>query len=351
MTAITGPGFVTRSERVLGCLLGGAVGDALGAPVEFLSLPQIRESFGPLGIEEPALAYGRVGAITDDTQMTLFVVDGLLAAYASTAPKDIQTIANYVHDAMLRWLFTQGEENAEFGPPKRVGILQHDALCARRAPGLTCRTSLLSCSDIGELAYNFSKGCGAIMRIAPIGLVETLSRVGPLANLSARHTHGHPESTFSSECFALIIAYLTAGTHLRESIELAEHRLSTVPEAAPTLNALSRALSLADSTEPSLPETVTKLGAGWVAEEALAISVFCALRAKGFAHGVRLAVNHGGDSDSTGSLTGQLLGTWWGKMAIPPAWLDTLELRTLITDLAEQLAGVEAPLADEATGP
>lgn len=83
-----------------------------------------------------------------------------------------------------------------------------------------------------------------------------------------------------------------------------------------------------------------RLGQGWVAEEALAISLFCALRSRTFEHGVRLAVNHGGDSDSTGSLTGQLLGTLWGEDVIPQRWLDELELRDVIEAVATDMVAV-----------
>jgi ADP-ribosyl-[dinitrogen reductase] hydrolase len=69
-----------RLDRIRGCLLGGAVGDALGAPVEFMSTDEIRAAFGPDGIEEFAFAYGRRGAVTDDTQMTLFTAEGLIRA-------------------------------------------------------------------------------------------------------------------------------------------------------------------------------------------------------------------------------------------------------------------------------
>ena len=103
------------------------------------------------------------------------------------------------------------------------------------------------------------------------------------------------------------------------------------------ISVIERAVNLASSSAASSPELVESLGGGWVAEEALAISLFCALRADSFEHGVRLAVNHGGDSDSTGSLTGQLLGTLWGADVIPPRWLDELELRDVIETMATDL--------------
>jgi ADP-ribosylglycohydrolase len=83
---------------------------------------------------------------------------------------------------------------------------------------------------------------------------------------------------------------------------------------------------------------VARLGEGWVAEEALAIGVYCALAAgEDFAAGVRLAVNHGGDSDSTGAIAGNLLGTALGVSAIPQRWLDKLELRTEIETIADDM--------------
>jgi ADP-ribosylglycohydrolase len=82
---------------------------------------------------------------------------------------------------------------------------------------------------------------------------------------------------------------------------------------------------------------IARLGQGWVAEEALAISVYCALVARSFRHGVILAVNHDGDSDSTGSIVGNLLGAMHGVKAIPAEWLEALELRDVITELADDL--------------
>jgi ADP-ribosylglycohydrolase len=79
------------------------------------------------------------------------------------------------------------------------------------------------------------------------------------------------------------------------------------------------------------------LAKGWVAEEALAISLYCALVAKDFRDGVILAVNDDGGSDSTGSITGNLLGTLLGVEALPNEWLEPLELRDVITELANDL--------------
>ena len=99
---------------------------------------------------------------------------------------------------------------------------------------------------------------------------------------------------------------------------------------------MEQAEALAGSDLPR-DAAIAQLGKGWVAEEALAISVYCALGARNFKDGVILAVNHDGDSDSTGSITGNLLGTIHGSKAIPEEWLAQLELRDVIAEVAEDL--------------
>jgi ADP-ribosyl-[dinitrogen reductase] hydrolase len=91
-------------DRFRGCLLGGAVGDALGAPVEFSSRTTILNQFGPSGIRDYAPAYGRKGAITDDTQMTLFTAEGFIRAAVRYASRGICNPVSVIHRAYLRWL-------------------------------------------------------------------------------------------------------------------------------------------------------------------------------------------------------------------------------------------------------
>src|SRR5262245_17456571 len=98
---------ITPIDRYRGCLLGGAVGDALGAAVEFDDIAAIRRRFGPDGILEPAEAYGRVGAITDDTQMTLFTAEGVLQA-DDRLERGVGNPPGNLWFAYQRWLHTQG---------------------------------------------------------------------------------------------------------------------------------------------------------------------------------------------------------------------------------------------------
>jgi ADP-ribosyl-[dinitrogen reductase] hydrolase len=146
-----------------GCLLGGAVGDALGAPVEFLSIDQIRAKYGPAGIADYDDAYGRRGAITDDTQMTLFTAEGVLRADVRWHLKGICHPASVIHHAYIRWLHTQGERShSQFSREEMDGwLIAVEALHSHRATGITCLSALRG-GTMGTVdrPLNHSKGCG-----------------------------------------------------------------------------------------------------------------------------------------------------------------------------------------------
>jgi len=345
--------LIEPEDRMRGCLLGGAVGDALGAPVEFMSTAEIRKAFGSDGVRDFAPAYGRLGAITDDTQMTLFTAEGLIRSAVRFEGRGICHVPSVIHHALLRWLHTQGECSPALRQAPDGWLIEQTELFARRAPGNTCLSSLRAAKSLGDEAQNESKGCGAIMRIAPVGLFVTLgsgsqgsSPVYELACESARSTHAHRDSTLSSGVFALVIAHLMRGTTLPDAITASAHALETQEGSEVVRSVIQAAQRLASSDAPATPESVESLGAGWVAEEALAIALFCALRAETFQRGVLLAANHGGDSDSTASLTGQLLGALWGPSVIPDCWLAELELRRVIETVAWDLFAARSGVAD-----
>jgi len=323
------------SERYLGCFLGGAVGDALGAPIEFMSLTAIRAAFGPDGLHDYAPAYGAIGAITDDTQMALFTAEGLLRADNCARTRGHCDVPAIVHRAYLRWLITQGErlpgsmhEDVESG--WLIGV---EALHCRRAPGGTCLSTLVS-GRKGSVAQpiNNSKGCGGIMRIAPVGLSDSEDAFSLGCELAAI-THGHPCGYLAAGFLAALIAAVVDGSTLEVAIESARAELRSRPLNEECLRSVDAALELA-RVGPPTAESVEQLGAGWVAEEALAIALFCALSTKTFEEAVILAVNHSGDSDSTGAITGNIVGALLGRSAIPDRWLANLELRSEIEELA-----------------
>jgi hypothetical protein len=149
-------------------------------------------------------------------------------------------------------------------------------------------------------------------------------------------THGHPTGALTGGVLAVLVLALTDGASLREALAAAKLMLRAEPRHEETLRAIEMAEELADSGLPH-EEAIARLGQGWIAEEALAISIYCALVARNFKQGVILAVNHDGDSDSTGAIVGNLLGAMHGVKAIPAEWLEPLELRDVITELAEDL--------------
>jgi ADP-ribosylglycohydrolase len=152
-------------------------------------------------------------------------------------------------------------------------------------------------------------------------------------------THGHPSGYLPAACLAMLIGRIIDGNNLNEAIDNTLDILKEHPGAEETTTAVKKAIEFA--ADPDLPhnaETVEKLGEEWVGEEALAIAIYCALVAgNDFDLGIRLAVNHSGDSDSTGAIAGNILGALLGRKAIAERWLSRLELRQVIEQVATDL--------------
>ncbi|REE94973.1 ADP-ribosylglycohydrolase family protein [Thermomonospora umbrina] len=314
-----------------GCMFGLAYGDALGAPTEFLTVAEIKRRFGEDGPSEPS---GSPAPVTDDTQMTLAVAEGLLSALEHPP---------FTPDLVLpRWR-------------RRFIDWLHDPE-NNRAPGTTC---LRSCRalDAGvpwvKATQHGSKGCGANMRVAPVGLAPGLSdeqRAGA-AQLQAALTHGHPTGLAASELTAFTVWWLREGmapadlpAALRErclSQRTTYHerwlndlwRRPAMPdpqtfisrgwdECLAVLDRLDTALRVADRDAD--PCEVT--GAGWVAEEAFATGLLCFLL---FPDDPVAAIRRGavssGDSDSIACLAGAFAGAHLGMAAWPAEWADRIE--------------------------
>jgi ADP-ribosylglycohydrolase len=338
-------------SRFRGCLLGGAVGDALGAPVEFLDLDEIVRAYGEQGIRDYAPAYGKLGAITDDTQMTLFTAEAVLSAHLAAALQSKEP--DFFRAAAVsysRWLMTQ--ENSRLiscGTQKVSWLLQQKRLFSRRAPGTTCLSALQTSRGKVARATNDSKGCGGVMRIAPLGMYfahsisrernrdRLVSNIFATGRDLAAITHGHPSGFLSAGVLAVVVSLMLVGSTLPDALHTAKEELRKHPSHKETLAAIEKAESLAKS-RPRERSALRELGKGFVAEEALAMGIYSALGAKNFEEGIILAVNHSGDSDSTGSITGNLLGAVAGVEAIPERWLAHLELRSTIEAIADDLA-------------
>ena len=336
-----------------GCLLGGAVGDALGWPVEFEDVSAIVRCFGPEGVMNMLSGERDLYEITDDTQMTLFTAEGLLRAWTTArhgggAPD----FAAALKTSYLRWLRTQDETPEQGIPETDPGgwLLAIEGLHRRRAPGNTCLSALREgrYSENG-IAANSSKGCGGIMRAAPAGLLAARIRNGDgrgtarlafeIGCAAAGLTHGHPSGYYPAGVLAVVIATIIGGGTIEEGIDFSLGFLDGRIGSLETVAAIRSSVDLWQKRDvaPS-PASVESLGGGWVGDEALAISLYCALVAgDDLVRGVRLAVNHSGDSDSTGSITGNILGALLGEQAIPQDWLNRLELADVIRQVGNDL--------------
>ncbi len=353
----TSSGNRQLADKFSGCLLGGAVGDAMGRPVEFLSIEDIRESYGADGILNFEETSGAAGVITDDTQMSLFTAEGLLREYRRVhGTGEHPEYAQSVYHAYLRWLYTQREasHDPDFLDCLDGGLMDVPELNHRRAPGTTCLTALIK-GRMGTVdrPVNESKGCGGVMRVAPVGLFcAALNNSGDTTMTPrltfesgcacAAITHGHPLGYLPAGFLAAVIFFLVSGRGLEEAIPATLEILAERPEREKRELAaeVNQALRMKRNKKPG-PETVEKLGGGWVGDEALVLSLYCALAAEGdFARGVRLAVNHSGDSDSTGAITGNILGSLSGKGAIPQKWLEEVELANVIEKTALDIVGI-----------
>jgi ADP-ribosylglycohydrolase len=327
-----------HAERVLGCLFGGAVGDAFGYAVEFIRLAEIHRRYGERGLVEPVLFHGQL-VVSDDTQMTLFTAEALAKALAAGACGDDQLRAG-IRTAYLAWLQTQQGT----GPhcPKPMDLRRYGELWKARAPGNTC-LSALEAGGHGTMdrPINQSKGCGGVMRVAPIGLVRSFD-AGRSFNVSAAAaalTHGHSSGYLSAAAMGSLVRELLEGETLDASLGATRHRLEEAPGHEETLRAIDSAVRLSAAGEGA-HEAVKALGEGWVGEEALAIALFAALTTSTFRELLQVASNHDGDSDSTASIAGQIWGATNGLSGIPNEWIRRLDVFDPICDVATQLLRV-----------
>ncbi|RKT85051.1 ADP-ribosylglycohydrolase [Saccharopolyspora antimicrobica] len=344
-----GPGDSAPSltERVLGCFLGGALGDSLGSDLEFINAEAITARFGPEGPSGLREAYGVRGAITDDTQMTLFTAEGLIRGSVANRVLGSDDPLPEVQLAYQRWLHTQGVDwDAAAGafladyPAPDGWLIEVPGLFATRAPGKTVWRALARFGD-GKPAGSFterindSKGCGGVMRAAPAALWSTdPAEVFRLAARTAAVTHSHPAGYHSAGALAVIVQQALLGRGLDDGVWLALQVLETWEDHEETSAALKAAVALAEAGEPTPEQVAEQLGGGWVGEEALAIAVCAALVAEDVEQALRIAVHHDGDSDSTGAICGNIVGALHGVAALPVDWLAELELR----DVVEQIA-------------
>lgn len=351
-------------DQIRGCLFGGAAGNALGYAVVFMDEEEIQKQFGEKGITEYQIARkGGKALISDDTQMTLFTANGLLVADTKAKISGIQVWPrSYVAMAYQDWLRTQemsyeelvkhGEDSETPVTPYVTWLSDVPEMYSRRLPGNTClsalkirKTSDNFAEDYTKDTVNNSKGCGGLMRIAPVGLmyhqINTLRLDSEGAQIAAI-THGNSLGFMPAAVLTHIINRIVFPKEkhtLKEIVVEAIGRAMEIFEGDEHLNELADILDLAISlseNDKSDKENIKQIGEGWVAEETLAIAIYCALRYENdFSAGIIAAVNHAGDSDSTGAITGNILGALIGYDAMEEKWKKDLELSDVIMEMAD----------------
>lgn len=351
-------------DAVRGCMAGGAAGDALGYAVEFWREKRIFDTYGPEGITEYETdSRSGKALISDDTQMTLFTANGLLAGETRGLMRGIAgPPREYVKSAYYDWLKTQQSTMREVNRHERYTeeggvswLLDVPELYSRRAPGNTCLDALTAKNDnrkdyIRNPANN-SKGCGGIMRVAPLALLyrpgENYS--GGLRELDlegaqlAAITHGHSLGYMPAAAVTHIISRILTDENpdLKEIVldarDMMEQLFAGDRHQEELIRIMNLAVELSENAADDL-ENIHALGEGWVAEETLGISLYCALRYKDdFSAGIIASVNHKGDSDSTGAVTGNILGALLGYSAMEEKWKENLELKDVILEMADDL--------------
>ncbi len=341
-------------NKIRGSITGGAIGDALGYPVEFVySFNDICARYGKEGITEFDMSYPwleseeKKALFSDDTQMTLYTAEGLLEAERNGKP-----IAPTVCNAYLAWYAHQAGRKVKISYQSKLSEIEE--LNQNRAPGNTC-LSALAAIHAGKEPQNASKGCGGIMRVAPVGLygaahdwspADTARLAGELAEL----THLHPLSTYSSATLAVIVQLCASSedTVDKEMFKgIVDKSLKIVSDVygadAAAMDEFRKivgnAMSLEDDPQSDWQIIEDRIGEGWVAEETLAIALFSTLRhVDDFTGCLISAVNHGGDSDSTGAVAGNIIGAILGDDAIPGKFKKEIQLRDLLLHAADDLA-------------
>lgn len=365
-----------RKRRVKDCIRGslmaGAAGDALGYPVEFMSRNAILARYGDKGITRFKLDSDGKALVSDDTQMTLFTANGMLMGLTRGYMRGIGgDPKNYVGGAYIDWYYTQTvNKKSERDDFHYTWLRDLPELAYRRAPGITCLNaceSLLAHRDV----ENNSKGCGGIMRVAPMGLLDASFKESGgsgfyyktvyLAEAGAhiaRVTHLHPLGYLPAALMTLLLSRIVPLTpdEVKESIiDIINDGLDVMmnmygndyAKYKEYLRALTlKAVNLAHSNISDI-QAIMQLGEGWTAEEAWAISLYCVIRhVDNMKEAIIAAVNHDGDSDSTGSITGNIMGAIYGYEAIKRERLfcpygkkfeDTIELHNIILAIADDL--------------
>ena len=358
-------------DRIRGSMMAGAAGDALGYTVEFMSRRSIIAQYGSKGITKFDLTSDGKALVSDDTQMTLFTACGMLMGVTRGYMRGVGgQPEKYVDGAYLDWYYTQTgrKKNMQTYDFHYTWLRDLPELAHRRAPGNTC---LSACESLlqGKDVQNHSKGCGGIMRVAPMALLMAgyWSRNKSFYNVQqmdeagaevAAVTHKHPLTFLPSAMLTHLIYRVIRMEENEIKANIADIALETInvldniykgeyEEDKRSLANLTRMAVKLAANSKSDAENIRMLGEGWTGDEAWAIALYCVVRHIGsIEDAIIAAVNHDGDSDSTGAVCGNIMGAIYGYEAMKHKRLfcqqgkeleKTLELSNIILTLADDL--------------
>ncbi len=329
--------FVVDFDKVEGCYWGLALGDAIGMPVEFNQIDVIRERYGPNGIQAP-----KSWALwTDDTEMTFAVTKALMTLGPAAMYGEVSDdkIGQVFAKEFIKWLDNPGH-----------------------APGVTCKTSVYFLTKNGpeqwkQAGKNDSKGCGSVMRAAPVGIwfadalqdLELLNsprqnpkleRFARVSQIQSEMTHGHKAATAAALAGAYSVILALRGIPPVEMVEPIRVICSEIhPDFIEALGRLEKAVAGRESgIIASDVEALHSIGLGWVGDEAFAMALYAAIRhPDDFESCLRVAANHSGDSDSVACIAGSIIGALHGTRVIPQDWIDRLAEKKRMAELITQL--------------
>ena len=297
--------------------------------------------------------------------MTLFTASGILLGMTRGYTRGVMgRLDQYCRHTYVDWLHTQEWFERDQNHYSTSWLMDVPELYARRAPGNTC-ISALKAIENHDISHNNSCGCGGVMRTAPLAILDYIHGYKDaeflfcdmVAAEAARITHKHPLGFLPSAVLNDILMQIfecdqISPNNLLDYVLMALNRLPSItseddgnksygdlwPEEVAELQAIiTDAITLVTSDLPD-HVAIEKIGGGWTGHEALAIAIYSALKYnENFEDAIVCAVNHSGDSDSTGAICGNIMGALLGRKAIPDYYTKDLELIDVIEEMAEDL--------------
>lgn len=369
--------MTVNKSRVMGALLGGAIGDAFGAPLEGIrKLSEIKETFGPKGMQEftPYVSFWDdaeptgMGIITDDTTMTALTLSGIIeAAHSSSKENFVETMLDTQWQYYLSWGSLQqcGENLVNFIEPTTVTpkYLQPFLFRCGAGKGTIAALSTGERGDLDKpLKYDLvlggkqvkspNAGCGGQMRISPIAFLHEQLNVMDVARRNAAITHSHIDAINATGLTATLVENCLKVGNISTALKMTKQEIVKLPQHNGVENAWHRA-EQHNKKEVSI-NIMDKLGRShykknpFLALPVFSQTVYCLSVAaqvkvptpENFKGIMRLAANHSGDSDSVAAIVGNCVGAAWGQDILPKDWLDILPQKNDLISLGDAWTGV-----------